>query len=168
MKKILTLQDLVNSSWGERFHEAFGDNLIAAFLHGNCLYEGFDALHESWQVSFILKKTRPSDLQNAHKISREMVKDNLKFGYFFSEDFLQKDTISDGERSAFFHSVEKKPSMQFPKETFEAALRRFARDVSEIRALCSKKTVSLRDFSRVETAAALLFATEAQFEKLVF
>ena len=86
--------------------------------------------------------------------------------YFPLETFLQKDTISDGERSAFFHSAEKKPSMQFPKETFEAALRRFARDVSEIRALCSKKTVSLRDFSRVETAAALLFATEAQFEKL--
>ena len=90
MKKILTLQDIVNSSWGERFHEAFGENLTAAFLHGNCLYEGFDALHESWQVSLILKSTSPNILQNAHKLSREMFKDNLKFGYFFSEDFLLK------------------------------------------------------------------------------
>lgn len=116
-----------------------------------------------WFESNVLKA------QDGGQRTFSLCKKNLAIpgiSYFPLETFLQKDTISDGERSAFFHSAEKKPSMQFPKETFEAALRRFARDVSEIRALCSKKTVSLRDFSRVETVAALLFATEAQFEKL--
>ncbi len=89
MKKCLTLQEIIGSSWGENFHEALGDNLKSAFLHGNCLYEGFDALHESWQVSFIFKDVRPSDLSLLHRLKRKMNADNLKFGFFFSESFIQ-------------------------------------------------------------------------------
>lgn len=148
MKKILTLQDLVNSSWGERFHEAFGDNLIAAFLHGNCLYEGFDALHESWQVSFILKKTRPSDLQNAHKISREMVKDNLKFGYFFSEDFLQKEQVT--YPIEFLHISQKNAPL-----FGDAPLPGFVPNAEALRAECKRELKNrtlhlLREFSRIQ------------------
>ncbi len=83
------MQEILGSSWGENFHEALGDNLKSAFLHGNGLYEGFDALHESWQVSFILKDVRPSGLSPLHSLKRKMDADNLKFGFFFSEDFVQ-------------------------------------------------------------------------------
>lgn len=89
MKKCLTLQEILGSSWGENFHELFGENLKSAFLHGNGLYEGFDALHESWQVSFILKDVCPSGLSLLHRLKRKMDADNLKFGYFLSENFVQ-------------------------------------------------------------------------------
>lgn len=88
MKKCLTLQEILDSSWGERFHEALEGKLRSAFLHGNCLYEGFDALHESWQVSFVLNDVRPSDLLRLHDLRRKMMADNLKFGFFLSESLV--------------------------------------------------------------------------------
>ncbi len=90
MKKCLTLQEILDSTWGEKFHEALGNGLRCAFLHGNCLYEGFDALHESWQVSFVLNDVRPGDLLPLHGLKRKMAADNLKFGFFLSERFVQE------------------------------------------------------------------------------
>ncbi len=90
MKKCLTLQEILESSWGERFHDALGNNLRSAFLHGNCLYEGFDALHESWQVSFVLNDARPVDLLRLQGLKRKMMTDNLKFGFFLSDSFVQE------------------------------------------------------------------------------
>jgi len=148
MKRILTLQDIMNSSWGERFHEAFGENLKAAFLHGNCLYEGFDALHESWQVSLVCKSTRPNDLQNAHKISREMAKDNLKFGYFFSENFLM--SKQNDYPLEFLHISQKNVPL-----FGEAPLAGFTPNAEALRAECkreleNRKLQLLREFSRIQ------------------
>lgn len=88
MKKILTLQDIKSSSWGERIHDLLGNNLLSAFLHGNCLHEGFDAIHEPWQISLILEDSRPEKLRDVHRLSRDMAKDNLKFGFFLDREFL--------------------------------------------------------------------------------
>lgn len=148
MKKILTLQDITSSSWGERFHEAFGANLKSVFLHGNCLYEGFDALHESWQVSLILASDKPSELQSAHAIAREMSKDNLKFGYFFTEEFLRsKSNIYPLE---FLHISQKNVPL-----FGNAPLAGFVPNADALQAECkreleNRKLQLLREFSRIQ------------------
>lgn len=148
MKKILTLQDLTQSSWGERFQDTFGANLHAAFLHGNCLYEGFDAIHESWQVSLILKSDKPSELQNSHKLAREMAKDNLKFGYFFTEEFLQ--TKQNDYPLEFLHISQKNAPL-----FGNAPLAGFTPNADALRAECKHELVNrklhlLREFSRIQ------------------
>ena len=35
--------------------QALGDNLVSAFIHGDGLVEGFNALETPWTVSFILR-----------------------------------------------------------------------------------------------------------------
>lgn len=148
MKKILTLQDIENSHWNEKFHETFGENLIAAFLHGNCLYEGFDALHEMWQVSLILREATPSQLQKAHALTREMVKDNLKFGFFFSEKFLAENAqIYPLE---FLHLSQKNVPL-----FGTAPLPQFSPDDAALRAECKRELKNrslylLREFSRIQ------------------
>lgn len=89
MKKFLTLQEIAASDWGKRIREELGEDLQSAFLHGNCLYEGFDAIHEKWRVSVILKDFRPGELSAVHGFRRKMAAENMEFGYFFSESFLE-------------------------------------------------------------------------------
>ena len=84
MKKMLNIQELQNSEWPKRLQEAFGDNLISAFLHGNCLMEGFDALRSPWTVSFILKKNGPAEITAIQDLSKLAQRENIKFCYFFS------------------------------------------------------------------------------------
>ena len=54
MKKLLSFQEIKQSLWPGRFSEVFGDNLVSAFLYGDCLEEGFSALENPWTVAFIL------------------------------------------------------------------------------------------------------------------
>ena len=44
MRKILSVAEFQNSEWPKLFEEAFGDNLVSAFIHGDCLMEGYSAL----------------------------------------------------------------------------------------------------------------------------
>lgn len=84
MKKLLNILELQNSEWPRRLQEAFGDNLISAFLHGNCLMEGFDALRSPWTVSFILKKNGPAEIAAIQNLSKLAQRENIRFCYFFS------------------------------------------------------------------------------------
>ena len=58
MRKILSVAEFQNSEWPKLFEEAFGDNLVSAFIHGDCLMEGYSALEFPWTVSFIHVFTR--------------------------------------------------------------------------------------------------------------
>lgn len=149
MKKCLTLQEITASSWGERFHEIFSNNLICAFLHGNCLYEGFDALHESWQVSFILRKTDVGELSSLRALKRKMDADNLKFGFFLSEKFL-----ADGRMDyplEFLH-ISKRNAPLFG----EPPLTDFVPDDAALRMECkwelrSRRLHLLREWTRIQS-----------------
>ena len=48
MNKLLNIKELQESKWPSLLQEAFGENLVSAFLHGDCLMEGFDALKSPW------------------------------------------------------------------------------------------------------------------------
>jgi hypothetical protein len=84
MNKLLNIDELKASAWPSLLEQAFGENLISAFLHGNCLMEGFDALHLPWTVSFILKDNSPAEIEKLHPLVKRARKENIRFGYFFS------------------------------------------------------------------------------------
>lgn len=132
MKKCLTLQEILESSWGERFHEALGNNLQSAFLHGNCLYEGFDALHESWQVSFVLNDARPGDLLQMQGLKRKMMADNLKFGFFLYDGFVQENLM---DYPLEFLHISRRNATLFGK----APLENFIPDDCALRAECKRE-----------------------------
>lgn len=148
MKKVITLQDLVKSPWGERFSSHFGGNLISAFLHGNCLYEGFDALHESFQVSFILKRATPGELSSANRMLREMKKDNLHVGYFFTDEFVRN--RAEDYPLEFLHLSQKNVPLFGP-----APLPGFFPDEAKLREECkreleNRRTHLIREFTRIQ------------------
>ena len=84
MNKLLNIDELKASEWPKLLQQTFGDNLVSAFLHGNCLMEGFDALHLPWTVSFILKDNSPAEIEKLHPLVKRARKENIHFGYFFS------------------------------------------------------------------------------------
>lgn len=90
MIKLLNIQELQKSKWPELLHSTFGENLVSAFLHGNCLMEGFSALDSPWTVSFILKDNSPAVLAKAHELTKQAKRENIQFGYFFTPTELLK------------------------------------------------------------------------------
>lgn len=84
MKKLLNIQELKTSQWPELLQKTFGDDLISAFLHGNCLMEGFSAFDCPWTVSFILKNNSPEIIAKIKELIPRAGRENIEFLYFFS------------------------------------------------------------------------------------
>lgn len=83
MNKILSIQELQESKWPARIQEATGENLVSAFVHGECLEEGFSALTSPWIVSLILKDNSAKALAALQPMIGEVQKTNIQFRYFF-------------------------------------------------------------------------------------
>lgn len=84
MRKILSVAEFQNSEWPKLFQEALGDNLVSAFIHGDCLMEGFSALESPWTVSFILKSNSAQDLLPLQKLTAKAKHENIVFNHIFS------------------------------------------------------------------------------------
>ena len=84
MRKILSVAEFQNSEWSKLFEEAFGDNLVSAFVHGDCLMEGFSALESPWTVSFILKSNSVEDMLPLQKLTAKAKHENIVFNHVFS------------------------------------------------------------------------------------
>ena len=84
MNKLLNIKELQESKWPSLLQEAFGENLVSAFLHGDCLMEGFDALKSPWTASFILKDNSPAQIANIQPLIKQAKKENIMFCYFFN------------------------------------------------------------------------------------
>lgn len=84
MKKLLNIQEIERSPWPNRFKEIFGENLVSAFLYGDCLEEGFSALESPWTIAFILKNLESVDLQKLASWSKTAKREGLEFSYVFS------------------------------------------------------------------------------------
>ena len=87
MAKILSIQELKKTLWPEWIQETFGENLIAAFLHGDCLMEGFNPFKDFWLISFTLKDNAPEKIEPLQELIKKATKDKIQFGYFFTENF---------------------------------------------------------------------------------
>lgn len=84
MRKILSVAEFQNSEWPKLFEEAFGDNLVSAFIHGDCLMEGYSALEFPWTVSFILKSNSVEDMLPLQKLTAKAKRENIVFNHVFS------------------------------------------------------------------------------------
>ncbi len=84
MKKLLNIQEIKQSPWPGRFTEAFGENLVSAFLYGDCLEEGFSALEAPWMVAFILKDASATEISKLKSWSEKARREGLEFAYIFS------------------------------------------------------------------------------------
>jgi hypothetical protein len=84
MKKLLSFQEIKQSPWPGRFKEVFGENLVSAFLYGDCLEEGFSALEAPWTIAFILKEVVAEDLQKLISWKDKAKRESLEFSYVFS------------------------------------------------------------------------------------
>ena len=84
MKRILSVQELKQSPWPGRFTEAFGENLVSAFLYGDCLEEGFSALERPWTVAFILKDASATEVDKLKSWSKKAQREGVEFSYVFS------------------------------------------------------------------------------------
>lgn len=89
MKKNLNLMELQNSNWADHLKAALGDNLISAFVHGDCLMEGFNAMEKPWTISFILRDNSSQSLEPLRKLLPKAKKENLEFRYFFTVKEIQ-------------------------------------------------------------------------------
>ena len=83
MKKNLSIVELQRSKWPGMLQQALGDNLISAFIHGDCLVEGFNALENPWTVSFILRDNSTASIKPLQGLLNEAKKENIEFRYFF-------------------------------------------------------------------------------------
>ena len=84
MKKLLSIQEIKQSPWPSRFTETFGDNLVSAFLYGDCLEEGFSALESPWTVAFILKDASTTEVHKLKSWCKTAQREGLVFTYVFS------------------------------------------------------------------------------------
>ena len=84
MKRILSVQELKQSPWPDRFTETFGENLVSAFLYGDCLEEGFSALERLWTVAFILKDASATEVDKLKSWSKKALREGVEFSYIFS------------------------------------------------------------------------------------
>ena len=84
MKRILSVQELRQSPWPGRFTEAFRENLVSAFLYGDCLEEGFSALDKPWAIAFILKEASATEVDKLKSWSKKALREGLEFAYMFS------------------------------------------------------------------------------------
>lgn len=101
MAKILSIKELHDSMWPEWLQETFGANLISAFLHGDCLMEGFNPFKEPWQISFLLQDNSPEKLVPLQDLLRQAEKFKLTFSYFFTHHFFE--TAADTFPLEFLH-----------------------------------------------------------------
>lgn len=83
MNKLLSIKELQESKWPNLLQKAFGENLVSAFLHGECLMEGFDALRSPWCISFILKECGTAEINAARELSKQAHNENILFRHFF-------------------------------------------------------------------------------------
>lgn len=84
MKKLLSTQELKNSPWPNRIAQALGANLLSAFVHGDCLMEGFSPFVAPWNTSFILKEVSPEIQASLQSLAKEAAKENIHFKYYFT------------------------------------------------------------------------------------
>ena len=84
MKKILNIQELSQSKWPAVIAQAFGDNLVSAFLFGDCLEEGFSALESPWTVGVILKDASPDEIAKWAPLGNAALRENLVVSHFWS------------------------------------------------------------------------------------
>ncbi|MCF0224027.1 MAG: hypothetical protein HUK20_07140 [Fibrobacter sp.] len=89
MKKNLSVIELKNSNWPNQFKETLGDNLVSAFIHGDCLVEGFNALEMPWTISFILRDNSSKSIAPLQDLLAKAKKENLSFLYFFTQEEIQ-------------------------------------------------------------------------------
>ena len=84
MKKNLSIVELQRSKWPGMLTQALGDNLISAFIHGDGLVEGFNALETPWTVSFILRDNSTASIKALQNLLHDAKKENIEFRYFFT------------------------------------------------------------------------------------
>lgn len=89
MKKILSILELKNSKWPTKLQETLKGNLISAFVHGDALVEGFNALENPWTISFILRDNSTENLTPLLGLLKEAKKENIQFKYFFTLKEIQ-------------------------------------------------------------------------------
>ena len=101
MKKLLSIQELQNSPWPNHIAQALGTSLLSAFVHGNCLMEGFSPFAAPWNISFILKEVSPEIRETLHSLAKKATKENLRFEYYFTlKEILE---LSDSFPLEFLH-----------------------------------------------------------------
>ena len=89
MKKNLSIDELRRSAWPKMLEQALGDNLISAFVHGDCLFEGFNALERPWTISFILRDNSTESFRPLQDLLKQAQKENIEFRYFFTLKEIQ-------------------------------------------------------------------------------
>jgi len=89
MKKNLSIVELKRSRWPGMLQQALGTNLISAFVHGDGLVEGFNALEAPWTVSFILRDNSTECIKPLQQLLHDAKKENIEFRYFFTLQEIQ-------------------------------------------------------------------------------
>ena len=84
MKKLLCVSEIEKSQWPGIFRDAFGENLVSAFISGKCLMEGFDALATPWTVDFILRDNSPEVVAKLDAFRAKARRENIAFGHFYT------------------------------------------------------------------------------------
>ena len=143
MRKILSVAEFQNSEWPKLFEEALGDNLVSAFIHGDCLMEGFSALESPWTVSFILKSNSVEDMLPLQKLTQKAKYDNIQFNHVFSRFEIK--SSQDVFPLEFLHIKSKNVTL-----CGETPLADFSPNLAELRIECERELrgllVHLRQF----------------------
>lgn len=101
MKKLLSIQELQNSPWPNHIAQALGTSLLSAFVHGDCLMEGFSPFAAPWNISFILQNKDAETIAFLKSLAKEATKENLRFEYYFTlKEILE---LSDSFPLEFLH-----------------------------------------------------------------
>lgn len=149
MRKILSVAEFQNSEWPKLFQEALGDNLVSAFVHGDCLMEGFSALESQWTVSFILKSNSAQDLLPLQKLTAKAKHENIVFNHVFSRFEIK--TSQDVFPLEFLHIKSKNVTL-----CGETPLADFSPNLAELRIECERELRGLL----VHLRRAFLFLKE--------
>jgi hypothetical protein len=132
MRKILSVAEFQNSEWPKLFEEALGDNLVSAFIHGDCLMEGFSALESTWTVSFILKSNSVEDLLPLQKLTAKAKRENIEFNHVFTRYEIK--TSQDVFPLEFLHIKSRNVTI-----CGEAPLTDFYPNLAELRMECERE-----------------------------
>ncbi len=132
MKKILSIEELKNSNWPKRIEDAFKENLISAFVHGNCLMEGFSALESPWTIALILKSNSTSDIAPLQNLAKQAKRENIEFSYIFSRYEIA--SLKDEFPLEFLHI-----SNRNEKILGEIPLQDFSPNPEQLRKECSRE-----------------------------
>ncbi len=132
MRKILSVAEFQNSEWPKLFEQALGDNLVSAFIHGDCLMEGFSALESPWTVSFILKSNSVEDMLPLQNLTQKAKYDNIQFNHVFSRFEIK--SSQDVFPLEFLHIKSK--NVTFCGET---PLADFSPNLAELRMECERE-----------------------------